>query len=163
VLRLQLGYGEEFSVSNEVGTIYDPDLDDNLSKKISDLGIKHDSFITVVDEDDYNPRVNLELLVINERPAVHPTKPISLHADPEIPRKPKALLTNEATNGEVNGVMVQPNGVVGKRKRTADEAELENGEQPSKRPAKMPEANGYDGPHLIVLDDDSGAILIDDD
>ena len=97
------------------------------------------------------------------RPAVHPTKPVSLHADPEIPRKPKALLTNEATNGEANGVMVQPNGVVGKRKRNADEAELENGEQRSKRPAKMPEANGYDGPHLIVLDDDSGAILIDDD
>jgi len=98
-----------------------------------------------------------------DRPAAHPTKPISLHADPEIPRKPKALLTNELTNGEANGVVVQPNGVLGNRKRKADEAELENGEQRSKRPAKMPEANGYDGPHLIVLDDDSGAILIDDD
>jgi ubiquitin-like 1-activating enzyme E1 B len=67
VLRMQLGYGEEFSVSNEIGTIYDPDLDDNLPKKLSDLGIKHDSFITVVDEDDYSPRVNLELLVTSER------------------------------------------------------------------------------------------------
>ena len=63
VLRLQLGYGEEFSVSNEIGTIYDPDFDDNLSKKLSELGIRNDSFITVVDEDDGNPRVNLELLV----------------------------------------------------------------------------------------------------
>ena len=70
---------------------------------------------------------------------------------------------NEAINGEVNGITRQPNGVVGKRNRNADEAELENGEQRAKRFAKMSEATGYDGPHLIVLDDDSGAILIDDD
>ena len=33
VLRLQLGYGEELTINNEVGTVYDPDLDDNLGKK----------------------------------------------------------------------------------------------------------------------------------
>jgi ubiquitin-like 1-activating enzyme E1 B len=63
VLRSRLGYGEEISVSNEIGTVYDPDLDDNLPKKLSELGIKNDSFITVVDDDDDNTRVNLELLV----------------------------------------------------------------------------------------------------
>lgn len=63
ILRLRLGYGEEISVSNEIGTIYDPDLDDNLPKKLAELGIKNDSFITVVDDDDDHPRVNLELLV----------------------------------------------------------------------------------------------------
>jgi ubiquitin-like 1-activating enzyme E1 B len=64
VLRLQLGYGEEFSLSNELGTIYDPDLEDNLPKKLSDLGIKNESFLTVVDEEDDEPRVNLELVVL---------------------------------------------------------------------------------------------------
>jgi ubiquitin-like 1-activating enzyme E1 B len=97
------------------------------------------------------------------RLAAHPTKPVSLHVEPEIPRKQKAFVTNEAANGEVNGIMTVPNGVVGKRKRSADEAELENGAQRSKRLAKMPEAADHDGPHLISLDDDSGAILIDDD
>lgn len=63
VLRLQLGYGGEFSVNNEVGTLYDPELDDNLSKKFSDLGIKADSFLTVIDDADENPRVNLSLSI----------------------------------------------------------------------------------------------------
>lgn len=63
ILRLKLGYGEEVSLSNELGTFYDPDLEDNLPKKLADLGAKDGSFITVVDEEDEEPRVNLELLV----------------------------------------------------------------------------------------------------
>lgn len=63
MLRSQLGYGEELSISNDLGTIYDPDLDDNLPKKLIDLGVKNDSFLTVVDEDD-EPRVNLELVIL---------------------------------------------------------------------------------------------------
>ena len=63
VLKDQLQYGDELSVNNEVGILYDPDLDENLSKKFSDLGIKADSFLTVVDEEDDNPRVNLSLSI----------------------------------------------------------------------------------------------------
>jgi ubiquitin-like 1-activating enzyme E1 B len=37
-LRLQLGYGEEFVVNNEVGTLYDVEETDNLTKKLSELG-----------------------------------------------------------------------------------------------------------------------------
>lgn len=58
---MKLGYGEEVSLSNELGTFYDPDLEDNLPKKLVDLGVKDGSFITVVDEEDEEPRVNLEL------------------------------------------------------------------------------------------------------
>ena len=63
VLKNQLQYGEEFSVSSEAGTLYDPELDDNLSKTFADLGIKTDSFLTVIDDDDENPRVNLSLSI----------------------------------------------------------------------------------------------------
>ena len=63
VLKVQLGYGDEFSINNEIGTLYDPELDDNLSKNFSDLGIKADSFLTVVDDDDNDPRVNLSLSI----------------------------------------------------------------------------------------------------
>jgi ubiquitin-like 1-activating enzyme E1 B len=38
-LRLQLGYGEEFVVNNEVGILYDVDETENLGKKLSELGI----------------------------------------------------------------------------------------------------------------------------
>ena len=67
VLRLQLGYGEELSVSNELGTIYDPDLEDNLTKKLSELGVSNESLITIIDEEDEQPRVNLELVVMTEK------------------------------------------------------------------------------------------------
>lgn len=63
VLKLQLCYGEEFSVNSEAGTLYDPELDDNLSKSFADLGIKADSFLTIIDDDDERPRVNLSLSI----------------------------------------------------------------------------------------------------
>ena len=62
VLKKQLGYGD-MSINSEAGIIYDPDLDDNLAKKFSELGVKGDSFITVMDDDDENPRVNLSLAI----------------------------------------------------------------------------------------------------
>lgn len=40
-LRLQLGYGDkEIAVSTEAGVLYDPDETENLSKKLSDLGMR---------------------------------------------------------------------------------------------------------------------------
>lgn len=41
LLRLELGYGEEISVMTDVGPIYDPDEEENLSKKLTELGISH--------------------------------------------------------------------------------------------------------------------------
>lgn len=55
------------SISTEQGIIYDPDLEDNLPKKLSDMGIQDQSFITVVDEEDPEPRVNLELITTAEK------------------------------------------------------------------------------------------------
>jgi len=52
-------------VSSEAGLLYDPDFDDNLESKFADLGLKSDSFLTVVDEDE-DPRVNL-ILSITEK------------------------------------------------------------------------------------------------
>lgn len=62
VLKSQLGYGDEFSVNNEVGTLYDPDLSDNLGKKFGDLGVKSDSFLTVIDDEE-NPKINVSLVI----------------------------------------------------------------------------------------------------
>lgn len=38
-LRLELGYGEEFVVNNEIGILYDVDETENLGKKLSELGM----------------------------------------------------------------------------------------------------------------------------
>ncbi|GIK05657.1 E1 ubiquitin-activating protein uba2 [Aspergillus viridinutans] len=155
VLRLQLGYGEEFSLSNELGTIYDPDLEDNLPKKLSDLGIKNESFLTVVDEEDDQPRVNLELVVlVPEKPEPSEAeKPVSLEKMIDIPRKPKA---------REPPVPEPVNGAAATGKRKAEEAGLTNGDERAKRIASAPVAEG-DGEHPIVLDEaDGGAILIDD-
>jgi ubiquitin-like 1-activating enzyme E1 B len=66
VLQQELGYTEEMSVLADEGVIYDPDLEDNLPKKLSELGIKNGSSLTVLDEDDIenDPRVNLEFWVV---------------------------------------------------------------------------------------------------
>jgi ubiquitin-like 1-activating enzyme E1 B len=63
LLRLQLGYGDEFTVNSEQGLLYDIDETENLNKKLSELGIKGDSFITIVDDEEKNPRVNLVLMI----------------------------------------------------------------------------------------------------
>ncbi|PSN73329.1 ubiquitin-activating enzyme E1 3 [Corynespora cassiicola Philippines] len=126
LLRLQLGYGEEFSVTNEAGQIlYDPEEDLNLSKTFGEFGIKKDSFITVIDEADENPRVNL-VLSIAERDLDKDSKPIHLSEKVEIGTKP-AIEAAVETNGHIvpitNGVA---NGTSAKRKRDADEAGLED-------------------------------------
>ncbi|KAG2416747.1 hypothetical protein HFD88_007963 [Aspergillus terreus] len=155
-LQSELGYGEEFSLSNDLGTFYDPDLEDNLPKKLGDLGVQNEGFITVVDEEDDEPRVNIQLLVLAERsdePSGEERKPVRFEKVPEIPRKPKAPApTEEQTNGTAGA---------GKRKRGADEAPAENGRV--KRIASVSVAEGDDS-HPIVLDEaEGGAILIDDD
>lgn len=38
-LRLDLGYGEELVVNNEQGTLYDVEETENLTKKLSELGM----------------------------------------------------------------------------------------------------------------------------
>ncbi|KAL4803850.1 hypothetical protein BDV18DRAFT_40003 [Aspergillus unguis] len=155
ILRKQLGYGEEFSINTDQGTIYDPDLEDNLPKKLLDLGITSSSFITVVDEDD-EPRVNLQLVVVapGEPPSEEQT--IVLDTVPDIPRKPKAPTPapeSEQTNGASN---------LGKRKRDADEAELANGDPPTKRVANVSISDGNDLANPIDLSEaEGGAIMID--
>jgi ubiquitin-like 1-activating enzyme E1 B len=157
VLRQQLEYGEEFSINTEQGTIYDPDLEDNLPKKLSRLGITTSSFLTVVDEDDEQPRVNLQLVVVSPEEANPNEQPIILVTVPEITRKPKAP-TPAPEPDHLNGTAN-----LGKRKRDADEAELGNGDPPTKRVAGVSLSDGVDHANPINLDEtDGGAILIDD-
>ncbi|KAJ5993554.1 ubiquitin-like activating enzyme [Penicillium sp. IBT 35674x] len=158
VLRSELGYGEELSILKESGVIYDPDLEDNLPKKLSELGIIKDSWITVVDEDDQDqdPRVNLELF-INERtePATEEVKPAVLKAIVDIPRKPKSALQPASEDAlTTNGASS-----TGKRKREAEDDDMTNGHL-AKKVAGESTSNGNNSEPIII--EDEGAILIDD-
>ena len=160
ILKGQLGYGDEFSINNEVGTLYDPDLDDNLSKRFSDLGVKADSFLTIIDEED-NPRVNLSLAIV-EKTLPEDTKAVQLPKNLDIARKPKDAPA-PALNGDTNGHATDA--TVGiKRKRSLED--LENGLQQDKKRGKtqMPsKATGFQDDDLIIADDSNdGAIVIDD-
>jgi ubiquitin-like 1-activating enzyme E1 B len=158
-LKLELGYGGEFSVSSEAGILYDPELDDNLPKKFGELGVKGDSFITVIDEEDENPRVNL-VLAISEQSLPEDSKPIYLAEKLDIARKPKPTPPTE-TNGHA---VVVTNGINGKRKRGATEADLED--DLVRKRGKVAEQSSVAAQNgdIIVLDDSTnGAILIDDE
>jgi ubiquitin-like 1-activating enzyme E1 B len=154
-----LGYTDEVSISSEAGVVYDPDPDfeDNLPKKLSELGIKDDSFLTIIDEQDENPRVNVVFSISNQQ--ISNDKPIQLPGKLEIgprPKKPEAAVANGTANGTT---------VVGsKRKRDAAEAETED-ELIRKRGKVAEESKAaLRNGDVIVLDDaNDGTILIDDD
>ncbi|KAG4032747.1 hypothetical protein MFRU_006g02110 [Monilinia fructicola] len=98
-LKLQLGYGEEIVVNNETGLLYDVEETENLSKKLSELGIKGDTFLTVIDEDDDNPkgpRVNLLLNVQESDTTMEDTPIRSLDINLR-PSTPAPLLAEELT------------------------------------------------------------------
>lgn len=70
----RLDYSDEVSVLYGGELVYDPDFDDNLDRTLEDLGIKDNSFLTVMDElDDHEhddgtsekTYANLELFIID--------------------------------------------------------------------------------------------------
>lgn len=177
-LRLELGYGEEFVVSNEVGILYDVDETDNLEKKLGDLGITSESFLTVTDEDEENPRVNLVISVQNlsthaEDKPIKLVQPTTNGQKMDIPRRPRSVAN---ASGETNGTVEEQkkdaasNGLIGveelkpkpKSPGKRRGSHLEDGGPAAKRTkvATDGEAKG----DVIVLDGaDDGTIMIEDD
>ena len=186
VLRKDLGYGEEFSVSNDVGVLYDPDLDDNLEKKLGDLGVKGDSFLTIIDDDEEAPRVNVSFAVSEISIPEGDGKPVKISESFDIPKRKKkteppidgALLdTSKNVNGPLPVRENGANGVLGKRKTQADAGEGQDtvpGITTSKRKRSSPD-NAGDGPPAqatkkgktsnttaAAADDDDVLVVVDD-
>lgn len=155
VLREQWNYGEELSVSSEAGILYDPELEDNLGTTFKDLGVEADQFLTVVDDALESPRVNL-VLALSAKDQTGESNPIVAPEKLDIPLKPPtaAALVANGTNGATTEM------AIGKRKREADEASLE--EELTKKRGKVAEANALDDNVVLVDDSTNGAILIDD-
>ena len=155
LLRLQLGYGEEFSINSEAGMLYDPEEDQNLPKTFDELGLKADTSITVMDEADEDTKVNL-VLIITEKSLDQDTKPIHLSEKLKIPAKPRPAVPAQEINGHTHSIT---NGVTnGKRKRTADGADLE--EDLVRKRGKV--AAAPEDKDITVIDDGDGAIIVED-
>ncbi|ROT42350.1 SUMO-activating enzyme subunit uba-2 [Sodiomyces alkalinus F11] len=166
-VRLQLGYGDkEFAVSNELGPLYDPEETENLPKKLSELGIKGDTYLTVIDEDDEDPFVNVVINIEEATDLVEdkPIKAVAADQKPQIPRRPKkvqpvAVVAN-GTAPQLNGKRrLEPDAAEPstKRRRSASEAE-----EPQAKKAKTAPSGRDD---VIVIDDDEtgqGVVVLDD-
>lgn len=174
LLRSQFGYGEEFTVNNEVGTLYDVDETENLDKKLADLGINDGSFLTVIDEDEERPRVNLLLSVQAANTEMEGAAIKSLDIQPTIdndaldvliPRR-KLPAANPLNGNTSNGAATS--GLNGSATKRSASDMIEPGSPLAKRPktlstndtAMAVETNGKATEPILV--DDNGAILIDD-
>jgi ubiquitin-like 1-activating enzyme E1 B len=100
---------EEFQISTSIGVVYEPDLDDNLPRALSDLGVDLNSngFITVTDDSD-EPRVDLILSTgphTEERGGIE----LDLAGLQELPYKPKAVVSaNDLRIGDTSISDVMP-------------------------------------------------------
>jgi len=166
VLKRQLGYGEDISVMNELGLVFDPDMEDNLEKTLAELEIKDASFVLVRDEAD-EPRVDLQLAIQAKQTEddVQPVVLVQREGEKlEIAMKPKKtdmMMDGAAQNGietVVNGAPLAS--TIAKRKRDADDAESLT---PAKKTAAAAAPATPAEHETIVLDEEEGAITIDDD
>ncbi|KAM0692443.1 hypothetical protein Q7P36_008646 [Cladosporium allicinum] len=102
---------EEFQISTSIGVVYEPDLDDNLPRALSDLGVDLNSngFITVTDDSD-EPCVDL---VLSTGPHTEECGGIELDLAglQELPYKPKAVVSaNDLRIGDTSISDVMPTG-----------------------------------------------------
>lgn len=189
-VKAQLKY-EDFQVGTSIGVVYEPDLEDNLQRPLTELGVNMGSngFITITDDSD-EPRVDL-ILTTSPQVEEHGKLQIDL-VDFVLPYKPKPEITaHDLKSGETriedlmpadstspNGSASQAaygsatNGHSDKTQAVLDDAasgskrkrELAEGMQLAQKRAK-PDTVDVDGEPEVQsrVDGNNGAILLDDD
>ena len=149
LLRQRVGY-DEFSIAvDALGIIFDPDLEDNLAKPLSEMGIHSQTvgFVTVMDDAD-EPRVDLVLSVRTQQA----TQEMRLLPEPiSIPRKASTV----EPNANVASSLVTGGGI--KRKRLVEEDVTT-----MLKRTKVQTASGNGQDEAMVIEDDGGAIVLDD-
>ncbi|KAL1898705.1 E1 ubiquitin-activating protein uba2 [Ceratocystis pirilliformis] len=164
-LRSNMGYGsKDIVVSNDVGPLYDADEDQNLDKKLTELGINPDSFLTIIDEDDDETFVNVTLNIQEaEDGQVHP---ITIIGDsiPVVPLKPESVVP-AANDNDDDGLVIQEAGPSGLKRPHEDD--LAETIEAKKAKTRIEAATETDAPvsaagDIQVLDEDDGVILIED-
>lgn len=172
-LRAEVGYTGDMTVLTDQGIIFDPDMEDNLEKKLIELGVHDGSFLTVQDDEEaeeQDPRVNLQLAIEARQDLPADGNPVVLSEKVEIPRRARKLPGAEIPDKQVNGDHV--NGAekekkitdttaldtlgIGKRKRGPEEAELDEDNRSVGTSVKKPQTG------RALPSDDQGTILVDE-
>lgn len=127
------------------------------------LDIKHGSFLTVMDDDDNEPWVNVVIDIeeesLNEDGPAFKT---SVDEKPDIPKKVKTTPTDETNghseqNGRINGETKNETGPESAPKGVK-RSQPDDGDQPAKKTKTAPEAD-----NVVLVEDAGGAIVIGDD
>ncbi|KIW64195.1 hypothetical protein PV04_09148 [Phialophora macrospora] len=171
ILRTKLGYGEDVTVMNSAGIVYDPDLEDNLGKKLPELDIGEGSFVVVKDEEDNDPRVDLHLAIEVKKPEDGEQTIILVEKEGktfEVPKRPKKKSGADGEKADEDDGLVMVNGdsntapATGKRKRPIEDEDSAN---PAKKfqGLKSGQIPPNSGAQAIVIDEDNGAFVIEDD
>lgn len=152
LLKGRIGY-EDFSITADVGIVYDPDLEDNLQKPLSDFGVTIESngFLTVTDDRD-EPKVDL-VLSTSSQPATREDQEAQskLQLVPDIIDLKSKPTKSEEPDAEINGdsVETEPSSAAGAKRKREAEDELDS----AKKRAKNDD---------VLVVEDNGAILLDD-
>ncbi|KAF4339999.1 ubiquitin-like 1-activating enzyme E1 B [Fusarium beomiforme] len=162
IVKSKLGFeSKEFVVNNDIGTLvecFEDGDDENLPKKLGDLGIKKDSFLTIIDQDDEDTFVNV-VINVQEGTLKEDEKPVkaTFSENPKIPRRLKQPQPVGANGkGELNNeqtAIAEPKGV----KRSHGE----DGEPPLKK-LKITDSETEVVDVDEVESQAGGAIIIDD-
>lgn len=153
LLKRSLGYDDVSMVFNQQ-LIYDPDLEENLEKALTEFGIDGESisFLTVQDEAD-DAKVDL-ILSIRKSSTLEGEEDIRLSPSSlALPLKPAKPIMPDPSADATPGASVKGAELSnGKRKREAeDDVDAAN---------KKAKARPNDG-EVYVVDDEDGAILLD--
>lgn len=152
LLKTRIGYDELSVTLDSIGMIYDPDLDDNLGKPLSEYNIKpgNNGFIAIVD-DAAEPKVDLVLSVKPQLPAADGDAGLQLLPETiELPLKPPKV-AEPTTNGDAEPV--EASTIAGQKRKREAEDDIAS--------AKAKKAKA-DGAQEVYLVEDDGAILLDD-
>lgn len=152
MLRENMGYGEEFSVLSGAQILFDADEDMHLGKTLGELGIKSDTFLTVVDDAEEEARVDLVLSVVEKEGG----EVVKLQEEVVLDKKPKKPEPVPEPNGEEKVEAAMHNGTNGATKRKASDADIGAGEEEAVR--KKGKVMAEDD---VVVIEDEGAIVLD--
>lgn len=149
LLQEKVGY-DEFSVTADAGVIYDPDLEDNLPKQLTEYAsaAQGNSFITITDDSEA-PKVDLVLSIVAQTTTEAEAPGLAiLPQHISLPLKPQTAPEAEDDQAAPEPVAVSAGA---KRKRNAEE-EVDS----AKKRAKA-------GQDVVLEVDDDGVINLEDD
>lgn len=147
LLQARLNY-EDFSITADVGIIYDPDLEENLPKPLQDFGISGTgaSFLTVLDDSD-EPKIDLVLSVISK--ALNDVDELVLSPE-NIVLQSKPAKESDTNGGTEVASEPAPGPSAGSKRKREAEDEIDS----SKKKARAAD-------DMVYVVEDVGAIVLD--